>query len=53
MDGLKTASRVYINPTYGGGQITVPKEMVNALGYENKEKLKLEYTNNKLIVTKL
>jgi len=53
MDLIKTASRFYINSTYGGGQITVPKEMVNALGYKNKEKLKLEYKNNKLTVTRL
>ncbi len=53
MDALKTASRFYINSTYGGGQITVPKEMVEVLGYKNKEKLKLEYSDNKLTITRL
>jgi len=38
---------------WGGGQITVPKELVQYLPFENTDKLMIEYEKGELIVTKL
>ena len=50
---MKAASRFYINKTHGGGQITVPKAMVKALKFENKEQLKLVIEDDILIISRL
>jgi bifunctional DNA-binding transcriptional regulator/antitoxin component of YhaV-PrlF toxin-antitoxin module len=45
----------YHKLAWGGGQVTIPKDLVKALSLKNKEKLMLEYDEKKkeIKITKL
>jgi hypothetical protein len=39
--------------TWGGGQITIPKELVQFLPFKNTDKLMLQYSDDGLTISKL